>query len=395
MRITIEYDSIWQNSFLSGDDGKPLSKENKRVFMATSKSKDHIVKKIEKDTILGVLCRLIGYQGRLYQLREYKDYFFRDMEDLISFERKNEEITSETAFIVNKSDNRPPQSSFIGVIPDSTELFFSTSAPQLWSVLYLGFEEIIDFILDNKVCEKMGNSMPRELLFRIGEISKENKFKTVERMIDELSKKIDAQKKKQKQQRDKFDKNQSPTELEKKKFNNRMEKFSKTIEGFERDIENICKSESLSELDNKVKAAVAFLGNKYPDQSYLENGELLPIRLYAAALYLQAERMLLNNISIDYCLNQKGNVSIQGFSKRGFNSVRDFLNRFAGSKKKTIGTPFPLTKASGKLEIKIDVNRDKAREIKTLIENAGVSSFYLGKKGLAYVTNIDTRELRN
>ena len=37
-------------------------------------------------------------------------------------------------------------------------------------------------------------------------------------------------------------------------------------------------------------------------------------------------------------------------------------------------------------------DRDKAKEIKTLIENAGVSSFYLGKKGLAYVTNIDTRE---
>ena len=47
-----------------------------------------------------------------------------------------------------------------------------------------------------------------------------------------------------------------------------------------------------------------------------------------------------------------------------------------------------MTKASGQLEITIDVDRDKAQEIKTLIENAGVSSFYLGKKGLAYVSNI-------
>ena len=31
---------------------------------------------------------------------------------------------------------------------------------------------------------------------------------------------------------------------------------------------------------------------------------------------------------------------------------------------------------------------------KRMIEYAGVSSFYLGKKGLAYVTDIDTRELR-
>ena len=29
-----------------------------------------------------------------------------------------------------------------------------------------------------------------------------------------------------------------------------------------------------------------------------------------------------------------------------------------------------------------------------MIDNAGVSSFYLGKKGLAYVTDIDTREER-
>ena len=54
-----------------------------------------------------------------------------------------------------------------------------------------------------------------------------------------------------------------------------------------------------------------------------------------------------------------------------------------------------MTKASGKVEISIDVDREKAKEIKRLIENAGVSSFYLGKKGLAYVTDIDTRGLRN
>ena len=47
-----------------------------------------------------------------------------------------------------------------------------------------------------------------------------------------------------------------------------------------------------------------------------------------------------------------------------------------------------LTKASGQLEINIDIDKDKAREIKTMIENAAVSSFYLGKKGLAYVSDL-------
>jgi len=400
MQITIEYDSIWQNSFLSGDDGKPLSRKNKREFKATSKSKDHVVKEIEKTTVLGVLCRLIGYQGKLYQIRESKDYYFRDIENLISFKVENEQITEETAFIVNKSDKRPSQSSFIGVIPDSTELFFSDSAPQLWAVLFLDFYELTDFILDNSMCDKKGNSMPRNLLYRIDEISNtKNEFgkpiRTVEREIDELSEKIAKEKVKQEKQKDKFGKNQSPTERQKKTFDKSMEKLSENIENLKHNIDEIRKSERRCNLDDKLKDVVAILENKYPDQSYLENGILYRIRLYAAALYLQAERMMLNNIPVDYCLNKKGKISIQGFSKRGFNGVRDFLNPLAGSKKKTVGTPFSLTKASGNLEINIDVDCEKAKEIKRLIGNAGVSSFYLGKKGLAYVTDIDTRELIN
>jgi hypothetical protein len=400
MQITIEYDSIWQNSFLSGDDGKPLSKENKREFVATSKSKDHVVKEIEKTTVLGVLCRLIGYQGKLHQIRESKEYYFRDIENLISFKVENEQITEETAFIVNKSDKRPSQSTFIGVLPDSTELFFSDSAPQLWSVLYLGFYEVMDFIWDGSMCNAKGSSMPRDILFRINEISNTKNesgkpIKTVEREIGEISEKITKEIETQEKQREKFEDIPAPTKGQKKAFDKSMGKLSENIKGFEDVIAEIQNSGNRGKLEDKLKTVVAILGNKYPDQSYLENGILYRIRLYAAALYLQAERMMLNNIYIDYCLNKKGELSIQGFSKRGFNGVRDFLNPLAGSKKKTVGTPFPLTKASGKLEINIAIDREKAKEIKRLIENAGVSSFYLGKKGLAYVTDIDTRELRN
>jgi hypothetical protein len=47
-----------------------------------------------------------------------------------------------------------------------------------------------------------------------------------------------------------------------------------------------------------------------------------------------------------------------------------------------------LTKASGQLEVNIDIEREDARHLKLLIDSAGVSSFYLGKKGLAYVSDI-------
>ena len=49
-----------------------------------------------------------------------------------------------------------------------------------------------------------------------------------------------------------------------------------------------------------------------------------------------------------------------------------------------------LTKANGTLEINLDITQEKAEQFKGMIDAAGVSSFYLGKKGLAYVDSIRT-----
>ena len=47
-----------------------------------------------------------------------------------------------------------------------------------------------------------------------------------------------------------------------------------------------------------------------------------------------------------------------------------------------------LTKTSGELEINLPLDQAEADDLKQKIENAGVSSFYLGKKGLAFVKEI-------
>jgi hypothetical protein len=47
-----------------------------------------------------------------------------------------------------------------------------------------------------------------------------------------------------------------------------------------------------------------------------------------------------------------------------------------------------LQKASGVLEITLNISPEKAQELKQMIANAGVSAFPLGKKGLAYVSKI-------
>ncbi|WP_354622583.1 hypothetical protein [Psychromonas sp. MME2] len=61
--------------------------------------------------------------------------------------------------------------------------------------------------------------------------------------------------------------------------------------------------------------------------------------------------------------------------------------------------PVVVNKHTGKLDVellldkqkdkgKLDKSISRADELAQLIENAGVSSFYLGKKGIAYVTKI-------
>ena len=47
-----------------------------------------------------------------------------------------------------------------------------------------------------------------------------------------------------------------------------------------------------------------------------------------------------------------------------------------------------LLKAGGQLKITLDIDERASEDLKHRIDCAGVSSFYLGKKGLAYVSEI-------
>ncbi len=145
---------------------------------------------------------------------------------------------------------------------------------------------------------------------------------------------------------------------------------------------------------------MAILQSKFDDVNYLNAKEQLPlISLYASALYLQIER-LSKKYDLSNTLTKSGGLS--GISKRGF-TKKDFMDRYTtGSKKLIWGNPFLLkekkkgegevvsilSKASGQLIINLNISKDQARDLEERIENAGVSSFYLGKKGLAYVTDI-------
>lgn len=336
MKIIIEYDSCWRNAFLGGSNNEPVPKKGREFLGSmTSLKKEGNFKVCENtlDTVMGVLNRLIGDQRKLYQARSkmYESaYYFEALEDKVSFIDKPQ-LTNEISFIRNMNGSTD-QNAFTGMIKVSDPVFTSEYSQQFWGVLALDFTQLCDFII--KQSQVVGS-----------------------------------------------------IELNPLSIINRLESLNQ-----EKAVEN---SDDLAQV-------LKVLNEYFPDIEYLNNkGLITPISIYCSALYLQLARLETSfNMNMTTAKTKAGGIS--GISKRGF-TKKDFMDRYTTGPKKTIwGNPFikkekikgqgevtsMMTKASGQLEISIDVDRDKAQEIKILIENAGVSSFYLGKKGLAYVSNI-------
>jgi hypothetical protein len=331
MEITIDYEASWRNSFLDGNNNEPLPKKG-RDYIASSTTlkkdvKNFIHRDITLDTVMGVLNRLIGDQRKLYQARATDDYFFKDIESLITFEDKSDKVSSEVVYLRNMKGSYD-QNSFCGMIKTSDPLLNADYAAELWSVLALDFSELLAFILTGDAPVKSVVLNPISIMARFAEI---DKFKLAD--LDFLA---------------------------------AFEKLQSHFEEY-RDMNA-----------ETVKKATLF---------------------YCGALYLKVEQ-LKERFDLSSGLSKNGLLA--GISKKNV-TEKDFMKRFTtGGGKLIYGNPYilkerikgegertsMLTKASGKLIIKLDISREKAREIENMIDCAGVSSFYLGKKGLAYVSNL-------
>lgn len=334
MKIIIHYESSWRNSFLDGDNNNPLPKRGREYLasMTTLKKDDNFIKrKVTLDTVMGLLNRLIGDQRKLYQARakQYAQaYYFEQLEDKIRFV-DHPVISQEIVYLRNMKGSMD-QNSFTGMIRMTDPLFSADYAHLLWGVLLLSLEELLSFIIEAEASSKVWHASPLEVCEQM--------------------------------------------------------ELLKAIKPFE--------------LEGLARVAVGVLERQFPGVEYLnQKKEVRPLGLYCSALYLQIERL---SAKFDTATALTKSGAITGFSKRGF-TPKDFMNRHTtGDKKRVWGNPYVLKqrikgegevtsvldKASGHLEIDLDVDRDKAQEVLRLIENAGVSSFYLGKKGLAYVSSI-------
>ena len=335
MKILIEYESSWRNSFLDGSNNQELPK-NGRKFVGSmenlKKPENFITREVTLDTVMGVLNRLIGDQRKLYQARnedKYGSYYFKEIEELVTFDDKPS-ITREMTYIRNMTGSTD-RNAFTGAVKANDVMFKSDYSNEFWNVLALDFDQLCQFIVDDM--KKIEARVQFDPLLVIGKLEELNKQKAVENI-------------------------------------------------------------------GETNKAVLRLNQDFPDTDYLnQKGNVMPISLYCSSLYLQLKR-LSDRFNMSSAKTKAGGIS--GISKRGF-TKKDFMNRFTtGDKKKIWGNPYIrkerikgqgevvsiMTKASGQLEVKISVEREKAIKIKNMIECAGVSSFYLGKKGLAYVSKI-------
>ena len=334
MKIFVEYEASWRNSFLDGDNNSPLLKNGREYLgsMTTLKEDGNFIQRtVTLDTVMGILNRLIGDQRKLYQARTKQgsvSYFFEDIEAKVSFE-DHPLLTNEIVYVRNMKGSTD-QNSFTGMIKSQDPILSSDYSAELWSILKLNINELCLFITEGKFYQKSMGIDPLILCALIEDLGKLKPILNEGIVVDAVNK----------------------------------------------------------------------LAHYFPDTSYLNNkGLVIQLSLYCSALYLQLD-LLSKRFNISSALTKSGGIS--GISKRGF-TKKDFMDRFTTGRKKTLwGNPYilkklikgqgevtsMLTKASGQLEIKIDVDQKKGQEIADLIESAGVSSFYLGKKGLAYVSKI-------
>lgn len=176
MKIEIEYEASWRNSFLDGSNNEPLPK-NGRKYIASStnlnkaNSNNYIKREVAHNTIMGILNRLIGDQRKLYQAKNDESYYFQDIEKFITFLDIPKVENSEIVYLRNMLGNTD-QNSFTGMINTDDELLTSDYSKELWSVLALEFDELVKFIVHETTTEKEMLLDPIAISDKFGEISK-------------------------------------------------------------------------------------------------------------------------------------------------------------------------------------------------------------------------------
>lgn len=350
MLIIIEYESSWRNSFLDGSNNESIPPKGRKYIASKQQLQDPKVdnfkmRNITKDTVMGILNRLIGDQRKLYQARQSQDYYFKEIDigNILTEQDICDECidSNELVYLRNMSDSYD-QKSFAGMIKSNDPVFIADFSKQLWGVLWLDIHELVNFILNGSYL------------------------------------------------------------------------YNRDYENIKLEPQTVCDQLAMLNagkisIDGQIEQCLSKFNQYFPNNTeYKEvHNECKQFVLYRIALFLNTQRLKHDYNNIEEIIFSKSGKSLKQYTISGIGpnsfTVKDFMKNYTtGGKKKVFGNPYMLTKtqtgvgelhhmltkADGTLTIHLKIDREKAIDLQNKIENAGVSSFYLGKKGLAYVKDI-------
>lgn len=133
--------------------------------------KNFIERGVNKDTVMGVLNRLIGDQRKLYQSRQDENYYFSDIENKVTCNDKPK-ITQEMTYLRNISGSTD-QNSFTGAIKSNDAMFNSDYSQEFWGVLSLNIDELINFVVSDELPIKEMSLNPISVIGKLELLNKE------------------------------------------------------------------------------------------------------------------------------------------------------------------------------------------------------------------------------
>lgn len=432
MKIKIAYDSKFSLSTTEGEQSyltgmSVLSENPNKDTIEIFKKENNFLKNIKElnkyypnykyaditeNTVLGILCRLVGEVRRLNVLEN--NHPIIKLKEKISFENINLEFQNEVMNL--HTPLKEVQNGAGGIISNKKENHFLLNnneiSESLMSVFnYKTTEDIISYL------QKLENDNPSLFLENYGKKINPLNFISEMSISEDLTKSL---------QNLSFNHCNlciltinarhfwgSSESID--SFKNSYENYSLVIDAFNLQIKDkknnsrkvIKEFEYLKQEEmNKMKKLKEFLNI---NEIFNISGFLFNRKIAYLLRNKKFENQLLAYI------NTKNTIAGIA-STSGAITIKDFYNNFVDDKKTSfsmpysvelkadlfekdsfrefnVGTKVGVTKECGELTININVSYSEALKIYERIESAGVSTFQLGKKGLAYVKEINLENL--
>lgn len=400
MKIIIGYSSKWSNSFSDNITKKNIvpsmgaiqdSIKGEKVIIKEDDSFEDIMFKINKvypnfkynpiskNTVLGVLSRLLGEIRYLSDfINDEKEHIINKLKNKISFNLLDRELYNEIVRI--STPEKEVQNNGAGLIKNSSKnnilLSENKYSKLIYSALQLNDLDLINLFLDKVETSK--NVEELYVFFEDNNVSYQDEFEIFKFLK-------------------KYDDNVKSTSSFDKNFRNMLKSKIETNDEIEYYIKTIKRIGLINHNDEEFHLRPNFIN-------------MAGLLIYVCTKFI--EKINEKSFIEGKIIEKKGNIKGIAEASGGL-TIKDFYNGFS-DKKTTADTPYfisgkffdkkenkkinqgefniGVTKEDGVLEINIAISEEDAIQLKKQIDAVGVSTFQLGKKGLAYIKEISVYE---